>query len=146
MYKWSNFTGKYVLFDLQNSVTYDSLCCPPHLGCISYTFWRWPYKFRNMLQLRVVLIQCWFNNAWEIIFRRVFDTVILRHGYEQDKTSDVFAGRTQFEFVRIFTVSTAIFMFYPVLSGDLQVLSIKNESSSNLFVPLICWWFGKCTH
>ena len=72
--------------------------------------------------------------------------MILRHGYEQDKTFDVFAGRTQFESVRIFTVFTANFVFYPVLSGVFRVLPKKNKSNSKLFIPVICWSFGKGTH
>jgi hypothetical protein len=79
-------------------------------------------------------------------FRCAFDIVILRHVYKQDITFDVFAGRTQFEFVRTLTVFIAIFMFYPIPSGDYRVLSKKNKSDSKLFVPVVCWLFGKGAH
>ena len=59
------------------------------------------------------------------IYRCVFDIVTLRYGYEEDTSFVVFAGRTRFEFTRTFSVFTAIFVSYPLLSGDIRVLSKK---------------------
>ena len=59
------------------------------------------------------------------IFRCVFDIVTLRYGYEEDTSFGVFAVRTQFEFMRTFSVFIAIFVVCPLLSGDFRVLSKK---------------------
>jgi len=32
--------------------------------CIRYTPWRWPFKSRNMLQSRMLLIKWWLSNVW----------------------------------------------------------------------------------
>jgi hypothetical protein len=32
--------------------------------CIRYTPWRWPFKSRNMLQLRMLLIKWWLSDVW----------------------------------------------------------------------------------
>ena len=36
----------------------------PRYQCINITPWRWPFKCRNMLELRIVLTKWWFSNLW----------------------------------------------------------------------------------
>jgi hypothetical protein len=41
-----------------------SFCWLTLLEFMNYNPWRWPFKGWNMLELRIVLINCWFNDIW----------------------------------------------------------------------------------
>jgi len=67
-----SYTDTFVLRSTQYTLHFNlnrasdvSLCWPTLLEYINYTPWRWPFKGRNMLEWRIVLIKWCFNNICE---------------------------------------------------------------------------------